>query len=253
MNKELFGFLFVFLSLIIGALYYSNTVQAPVISSLNYVRSTYHKGVKLATYTINRHINQSQEIQRLTEQLEQYENNHLVMQQLASEVNDLFEANKSPLKLDPKVELVRAIAYEKFGNFNRLWIDMDDYNSSKVYGIVYKEIVAGIVINKNERPLALLNTDSKSTYAVQIGSSLATGIAQGDNKKHILVKYIPAWFEINKNDEVVTSGLDKVFFKGLKVGKVLSVTKEHGFQTALVEPYYTSKDPSYFHMIRKTK
>ena len=54
---------------------------------------------------------QASEIARLTNELQKYENNHLVMQELASEVNDLFQANKSSLKSEPEVDLVRAISY----------------------------------------------------------------------------------------------------------------------------------------------
>ena len=253
MNKELFSFLFVFISLLVGALYYTNTIQTPFIETTSYLKSTYHNTIQTVKDGFNRHVYQAKEISELKEKLQNYENNHLVMQQLASEVNDLFEENKSPLKSNPQVELVRAISYEEFGNFNRLWIDIQDYNSSRIYGLAYKEIVAGIVIPKNNRPLAILNKDIKSTYAVSIGEVQAPGIAQGNNSENIIIKYIPAWLEIKKGDEVITSGLDKIFFKGLKVGKVVKITKSQGFQTAVVEPYYTSNDPAYFHMIRSVK
>lgn len=253
MNKELFSFLFVFIALLVGAFYYTNTIQTPFIESLNYLKTSYHKSVKFTQNAINRHIQQAKTISELNEELQNYENNHLVMQQLASEINDLFKENNSPLTTDPRVELVRAISYEKLGNFNRLWIDISDYNASKIYGLVYQEIVAGIVISKNNRPLALLNKDIKSTYAVNIGTSLAPGIAQGNNSENIIIKYIPAWINIKDGDEVTTSGLDEIFFKGLKVGKVISSSKSHGFQTAIVKPYYNSNDPSYFHIIRNIK
>jgi len=253
MNKELFSFFSIFIALFIGAMYYTDAIQTPLISSLNYIKTSYHKGMKFTQDNFNKHFFQSSQITRLTDELQQYENNHLVMQQLASEVNDLFQENKSKLKTNPKVELVRVTAYEEFGNFNRLWIEINDYNNSKIYGLIYKEIVAGIVIPKNNRPLALLNTDTECTYAVQIGPSLASGIAQGDNSDTILVKYIPAWFEIKEGDEVITSGLDKIFFKGLKVGKVISSSKSHGFQTAVIKPYYHTNDPNYFHMIRRER
>ena len=253
MNKELFSFLFVFIALLIGALYYTNTIQAPFIDSINYFKNTYHKVVTVTKNTIDRHVSQSNEISYLQEELQKYENNHLVMQQLASEIDDLFKANQSNLQSNPQTELVRVTSYQKFGDFNRLWIDIPDYNPSKIYGLVYKKTVAGIVIPKNDRPLALLNKDIKCTYAVQIGSVKAPGIALGNNNENIIIKYIPAWLEIQNGDEVTTSGLDNIFLKGLKVGKVLSSSKSHGFQTAIVLPYYNSNDPSYFHMIRKQK
>ncbi|MDF1875179.1 rod shape-determining protein MreC [Sulfurimonas sp. SAG-AH-194-I05] len=250
MNKELFSFLFTLIALVMGALYYTNTIQAPFINSLNYLKSSYHKTTTLIEKNIDKHVFQASTITSLKDTLQNYEKNHLVMQQLASEVNELFKANKSSLKNEPKVILTRVISYEKFGNFDRLWLDLEDYNNSKIYGLTYQELVAGIVIEKNNRPLALLNQDPKSAYAVHVGNVLAPGIAQGNNSENLIINFIPAWFLIKKDDEVVTSGLDNVFFKGLKVGKVLSVSKEHGFQTAIVEPYYKSNSPSYFHMIR---
>jgi len=250
MNKELFSFLSIAIALFIGAIYYTNIIQDPFISSLNYIKSTYHNGTRVAKISIDKYFYQASEITRLNEELHKYENNHLVMQQLASEVNDLFQENKSKLKNMPQVELTRVIAYKDFGNFNRLWIDVKDYNNSKIYGLAYKEIVAGVVIPFNNRPLALLNKDEKSTYAVHVGSSLAPGIALGNNTENILVKYIPDWFNIKVGDEVITSGLDKIFFKGLKVGKIISTSRSNGFQTAIVSPYYKSNDPAYFHIIK---
>ena len=253
MNKELFSFLFVFMSLLIGAIYYTTTIQSPFIESLNYIKKSYNNTIEYTLDGINKHFYQAEKIEVLQDKLEKFEKNHLLMQELSSQMNDLFQENKSNFTMNPQAQLVRVISYEKFGNFNRLWIDIEDYNSSKIYGLVYKEIVAGIVIPHNNRPLALLNKDIKSTYAVHIGSALAPGIAQGNNSENIIIKYIPAWIEIQKGDEVITSGLDNIFFKGLKVGKIISTSKTHGYQTAIVKPYYTSNNPSYFHMIINQK
>ena len=236
-----------------SALYYTDSIQSPIISSLNYIKSTFHNSAELIQKQIEIHTSQAKHIELLHTKLQKYENNHLVMQQLASEVNDLFKENNSTLKTDPKVELVRAISYEKFGDFNRIWLEINDYNSSKIYGLTYKELVAGIVIEYKGKPLALLNQDIKSSYAVEIGKEKAPGIVHGNNSKYLVVKFIPAWFEINDGDEVTTSGLDNIFFKGLRVGKVISVSSSQGYQNAVIEPYYTTKSPNYFHMIRQVK
>lgn len=253
MNKGLFSFLTVFVALFIGALYYTDTIQAPIISSLNFIKQKYLDTTEFIEDTINRHTFQASHIALLEESLQKYENNHLVMQQLASEVNDLFEENHSPIKMDPQVDLVRTISYEEFGDLNRIWLEINDYNASKVYGLVYKEMVAGIVVSKNGRPLGLLNKDVKSSYAVYVGDAMAPGIAHGNNAENLVVKFIPSWFSIKKDDEVITSGLDNIFFKGLKVGKVLSVTKSQGYQNAVVQPYYLANDPNYFHIIRSVR
>ncbi|OIP54500.1 MAG: rod shape-determining protein MreC [Helicobacteraceae bacterium CG2_30_36_10] len=253
MNKGLLSFLLVFIALFLGALYYSSTLQSPFISSLNKIKSTYHNTIEFIEEKINQHIFQAKHIEELNEKLNRYENNHLVMQQLASEINDLFQENNSSLKTNPKVELVRAISYAKFGDLNRIWLEIPDYNSSKIYGLIYKELVAGIVISEHKKPLALLNRDIQSSYAVYVGETKAPGIVHGNNAKNLLVKFIPAWYDIKVDDEVVTSGLDKIFFKDLKVGKVLSVKKSQGYQDATIEPYYEADDPNYFHIIRSVR
>lgn len=241
------------MALFVGALYYNNLIQSPIISALNSIKSSYLNTLEFFENKIDKHIFQAQEIENLKNQLQKYENNHLVMQQLASELNDIYKENNSSLKTNPNVELVRAVSYEKFGNLNRLWMDIPDYNASKIYGLTYKELVAGIVIDKNNKPLALLNSDIKSAYSVYVGEKKAPGIAHGNNAKNIVINFIPAWFNIKQGDEVLTSGLDNIFFKGLKVGKIISVTKSQGYQNAVVEQYYKANEPSYFHMIRSVK
>jgi len=253
MNKELFSYLVVLLALLTGALYYNNTIQSPIISTLNTLKTAYHNTTESIQNNFNEHFFQAQEIRDLREKLVMYENNHLVMQELASEIHDLYEENHSPLKTDTNVTLVRAISYEKFGNINRLWIEVPEYNSSKVYGLTYKELVAGIVISKNNKALALLNQDIKSAYAVYVGNNSAPGIAHGNNDEHLIVNFIPAWFKIQKGDEVTTSGLDNIFIKGLKVGRVISVSSSQGYQNAIIEPYYKNYEPSYFHLIRSIR
>ena len=253
MNKSLLSFFSIFIVLLMGTLYYTNIIQKPFISALNSIKTNYFNSIEFIEKQIDKHFFQAQEIESLQEKLEKYENNHLVMQQLASEINDLYTQNKSTLKLNPNVELVRSISYQKFGDLNKIWLDIKDYNSSKIYGLTHKELVAGIVIPKNGRPLGLLNKDIKSSYAVFVGDEKAPGIAHGNNGEDLIVKFIPAWFNIQEGDEVTTSGLDDVFFKGLKVGTVLSVTKSQGYQNAVIKPYYKANDPSYFYMIKKVR
>lgn len=253
MNKGLLSFLFILIVLFLSAIYYSNTIQAPFISSLNYIKSSYHNAVEYTADTFYTHFAQATHIKELEEKLQQYENNHLVMQQLASELNDLFHENTSVLNTNPSVELVRTISYQKFGDLNRIWLEINDYNASKIYGLAYKELVAGIVISEKEKPLGILNRDVMSTYAVTIGPSEAPGIAQGTNKDNLIVKFIPSWIDIKAGDEVKTSGLDKLFFKGLKVGRVLSFTKSQSYQSAVIEPYYRANNPNYFHIIKEVK
>jgi rod shape-determining protein MreC len=128
---------------------------------------------------------------------------------------------------------------------------MKDFNTSKVYGLVSGGVSAGIVTFKHDQPMALLNSDYKCSYTVFIGKKRAPGIVHGQNTKEMLVEFIPNWIKLEVGDEVYTSGLDNLFFAGLKVGKVLKITQSQGFQNALIEPYYDVTQPGYFHVIMK--
>lgn len=252
MSKKLLSF-FAIVALFFGAFNYSNTIQEPILYFLNNIKSSYHSTTQQFKDNINKHFFQAQKIEQLEKKLQFYENNHLIMQQLASNIEDLYKENNSTIHNNPKVMLVKSLSYEKFGDMNRLWLDIPDYNSSKIYGLIHNELVAGIVIDKDSMPLALLNKDTQSTYAVSLGSENAPGIAHGRDKENIIVKFIPTWFHIQKGDEVTTSGLDQIFFKGLKVGKVLSVSSSQGFQSAVVKPYFNATQLSYFHIIKSVK
>jgi rod shape-determining protein MreC len=253
MNKELFSYLLVIIVLLVGAFYYSTSVQSPIISSLNSIKISYHNVTQSIEDAIDKCFFQAQKIEDLKEKLQKYENNHLIVQELATQIHDLYQIENSPFRSDPKVQLVRTISYEKFGDFNRIWMDIPDYNGSVIYGLIHNELVAGIIINKNDKPLALLNKDFKSAYSVYVGGNNAPGIANGNNDEHLIVNFIPAWYKINVGDEVVSSGLDNIFIKGLKVGRVISVSSSQGYQNAIIDPYYKLNNLNYFHMIKRLR
>jgi len=253
MNKKFFNYLVLLLALFVGALYYSNTLQSPLISALNSIKLSYHTALNYVEDSFNKYFFQAQKISDLTQELKKCKKEQIIMHQVRLNLQELYRENNSTLSTNPNIELIRTISYEKFGDFNHLWVDVPDYNSSKIYGLLYGDIVAGIVVAKNSKPLALLNNDIKSSYSVFIGEEMAPGIAHGDNKNHLIVNFIPSWFHIKTGDKVVTSGLDNIFFKDLKVGKVISITTSQGYQNAVVAPYFTANEPNYFYIIRKVQ
>jgi rod shape-determining protein MreC len=252
-KKKLFGFILLIVLLFVGALKFSSPIQKPLIYFLNSIKSSYNNILDDMSDYLYIHFSQAKHIKELEQKVENYQQNILILNQLTSELKDIYKATNSKLSFNPKVELVRTISYEKFGDTNRIWLDVKDYNSSKIYGLVYNNFVAGIVVPKNDMPLALINKDPKSTYAVSIGKSKAPGIAYGNNDKYLYVTFIPAWYDIKEGDEVKTSGLDNIFFKGLKVGKVISISKSQGYQLAKIEPYFQLDSINYFYIIKALK
>ncbi|MDF1882228.1 rod shape-determining protein MreC [Sulfurimonas sp. MAG313] len=251
MNKELVGFLVVAFGIVIGVLKFTSWIQDPFIGALNEVKNYYHESVQNTKNSIDEHFSQQETILKLQIENQKYKENNLLAQEFATELNSMFKEHKSDLKISPKVQLVKTLSYAKFGDINRVWLDMQDYNTSKVYGLVSEGVSAGIVTFKHNQPMALLNSDYKCSYTVYIGKKRAPGIVHGKNTKEMVVEFIPNWIKIEVGDEVFTSGLDNLFFTGLRVGRVLKIGTSQGFQNATIQPYFDVTQPGYFHVIMK--
>ncbi len=253
MNKGLLGFFVLVVLLFWAMTNYTSILHKPINGFFNSVKNSYMQTLANIQESIDEHFFQAETIQTLSDRIQKCKKERLVMHQLQEELHNIKKLHDANLSIDPRVQLVRAVSYEKFGNLNHLWMDVADYNASKIYGLVYNQNVAGIIIAKENMPLALLLRDPKCSYAVSIGKEEAPGIAHGNNDKNIIVTFIPTWYNIEVGDEVRTSGLDNIFFKNLKVGRVVSLTTSQGYIKAVVKPYFTSMTNEYFYMIEKTK
>jgi rod shape-determining protein MreC len=85
--------------------------------------------------------------------------------------------------------------------------------------------------------------DSQGGAGVRIESSRVTGVVSGQvgvegaAASDLVLKYVPELADVKTGDVVVTSGLDRIYPKGLVVGRVRSVSKGSGlFKDILVEP-----------------
>ncbi len=252
MSKKLSAFILLLL-LLGAAVFFSGRIQSPILSALQSVNRSWDSFTRSVTHRYEEHFDQQATIRKLRKELELYRQSHLISHEMATEFNALLAENNATFHYSPKVTLVRTLGYVHFGDMNKLWIDMPDFNASRLYGLVYNEKAAGIVTARDGRPMALLNGDYQCTYAVYVGPNKAPGIIRGSNSDRMLVQYIPTWVDISVGDEVVTSGLDRLFFSGIKVGRVLSIEIAGGYQNAVVEPYYRGNAPDYFHVITKVR
>jgi len=252
MSKRAASFLLLLL-LLAGATYFSSTLQTPILGMLQSINNGYNALTTSIQNGIEEHFRQQKTIIALREEMEMYRQSHLILHEVATEFNALLAENNATFRYDPRVALARTISYANFGDMNKLWLEMDDFNKTRLYGLVYNEQAAGLVTERDGRPLALLNGDYQCTYAVYVGPNKAPGIVRGQNNDTMLVQYIPTWVTVSVGDEVVTSGLDQLFFSGIKVGRVRSIELTGGYQNAVIEPYYKGNDPDYFHVITKVR
>jgi rod shape-determining protein MreC len=172
----------------------------------------------------------------------------IIATSVLSDSNELRNSLALP-KLTLKLDVVNVISRTDFSDINSLWIKYPDFNSSKIYGLIHNSYAAGVVIDSNKRPKALLNYHNKCSYSVSIGKESIPGVLNGGKGKYLIVDYIPQWLNIKENDEVVTSGLDSIFPKGIKVGIVKKINILSGYKQALIEPYNKINQSKYYYLV----
>ena len=148
----------------------------------------------------------------------------------------------------PNIVFTQVISYAALPDFTQIYIDYNNsFNIPR--GLVYNNLAAGIVIkNFKNYSLALLNSNKKTSYTVFIGKNEIPGIFYG---KINTIKYIPKFKKINIGDVVITSGLDKVFYKGAKVGVITEVIEKDLYQEAKVKLFYNDLNPNFFYVIER--
>lgn len=108
----------------------------------------------------------------------------------------------------------------------------------------------GYLIGRTTDPLGahearvLLITSEESGVAVISNGDRMIGILSGDGQGRCLIKYImassPAGIE---GDEIQTSGFDRIYPPGLKIGRIIQISNKEGiFKKIVVRPYFDIKD-----------
>ncbi|MDR0666253.1 MAG: rod shape-determining protein MreC [Campylobacteraceae bacterium] len=246
MNNRVKFFLIVVLLAAIS-INYANGLRGLAGDISSFVINIYVNAKEGFANTIDEHFYQRDEIRELKEKNAELLELARVSSAYAAKLNAMLkEVNLSSYSV--KTKAVRALSYAALGDYNKLWLDFDGFDENKIYGLMYQGYSAGIVTIQDGRALALLQQDPKSSFSVYMGAEKIKGIAFGSGDK-IEVRYIPLWSEPKADDEVITSGLDNIFFEGVKVGKIVIVYKNESYFTAVVEPYAKVEVPGFFHVI----
>lgn len=88
-------------------------------------------------------------------------------------------------------------------------------------------VVGQVVAVTARSAKVLLLTDPNSGVDVLVQRSRARGIVSGSLENSTVMKYVKRSEDVQEGDRLVTSGLDGVFPKGLLVGTVTKVRKQH--------------------------
>jgi len=111
--------------------------------------------------------------------------------------------------------------------------------------VVVPEGVAGLVTDISYHyAKVLLLIDRNSAVDALVQKNRARGVIKGGAPDGCYLQYVLRRHEVTVGDAVITSGLDGVFPKGLRIGSVSSVMKQNAgmFQEITVVPYVDFED-----------
>ncbi|KAA6225184.1 MULTISPECIES: rod shape-determining protein MreC [unclassified Campylobacter] len=244
-NKVIYVLIFAFLVFV--SFYYGGLIKKNVLVVNDYVIKSAYDFKDFVSEKISIHFNQIEQIENLKEKNEKLESLGMLVGTLSNEINRLLE-DKNSTHFLPNVSLARVISYVQMNDYTKVWLDGTKSTPNKNKGLLYQGYSVGILIDKDARPMALLQGDEKCIFSVYIGDNKAPGFIQGHNGK-IMVKYIPRWASFKVGDEILTSGLDNIFFAGVPVGVVTRVVDEDIYLSAEVKPYAQLNIPAYVYVI----
>lgn len=248
-------FLFFILFIVIGLSYLFEVDELIIrkLSVFNDIKNSYINKVIDFSTTFEKYFNQASAVERLTQEnneLRQYKSLYIATQKKLDTLKEEFSLSQLELNKNPDIELAKVLSYIKFNDFTKVWLDIKKVDD-KIHGLITGEYAAGIVINENNKSVALLNGNKKCSYAVFIGKNKVPGIiTSSKDGKNLTIQFIPVWSEIKEGDEVITSGMDNIFFEGLKVGKILKVSRQPDMQIALLKPYADVLEKKYFYVYK---
>ena len=103
--------------------------------------------------------------------------------------------------------------------------------------LVSEGIVGQIIQVANGFSRVLLITDRNSAVDALVQDTRVRGMVKGNNEDTCSFVYTLRKDEVKPGEMIVSSGLDQVFPKGLAIGKILEVKKEHSqlFQDITIE------------------
>ncbi|MBU0995701.1 MAG: rod shape-determining protein MreC [Proteobacteria bacterium] len=134
-----------------------------------------------------------------------------------------------------------VIAKDPSSWFKTIVIDKGKTNGvEKGAPVVVPEGIAGQIIEVTDNySKVLLIIDRNSAVDALVQRTRARGIIKGESTNQCILEYVLRKHEISVGDTIVSSGLDGVYPKGLRIGEVSEVTKRNSgiFQEVIVTPY----------------
>ena len=147
---------------------------------------------------------------------------------------------------------IQTLSYKKINDFSYIYLtNSKELKEDKIYGLIQKNVAAGIAIKNDNRLEGILLSNEKCQFSTFIGEKNMPGIAKGIDEKTMEVNFIPKWSKIAIGDKVVTSGLDNIFLANIPVGTVSKILTRSTYKTAIINTYADILRPDYFYLVKK--
>ncbi len=246
-------FFFVVLFLIIGLsyLFEVDKIIARKFTFLNDIKLAYINTVVDISTTVEKYFNQLNRIDKLEEEnkdLKNYKALYLTTQKELNTIKNFLDENTNNQD-SSTTKQTRVLSYMSFDDFTKVWLDYEKKDNS-ILGLISNNYAAGIVVKQDGKAVGLLNGNEKCSYAVFIGDKQTPGIITARKDNTVEIRFIPLWSEISVGDEVITSGMDNIFVKGLKVGKITKIENRPNMQIASIKMYANVLKNKYFYVYK---
>ena len=222
----------------------NNSVSSMILTNLVNIESA-----------INKYFNQIKYIDKLIKINQKNENYKVLYEIKENENKELQKLLNIDYKNIHKFQKIKVLSYVKLNDTSKVNIDYPLNDKNKIYALItYNGFSAGIALKNNNKDIAYLNNNDRCNYTVFIGENNAPGITSGvNNDGRLIIKYIPLWKEIKIGDEIITSGMDKIFPYGIKVGVVEDIKKSETTQEVLAKLYSRVLSERYFYLYDTSK
>jgi rod shape-determining protein MreC len=179
-----------------------------------------------------------QENQELHTQLVSAQSQIQQLSEQAAESSRLRAMLEFKNQLPFRTVAAEVIAYSPGVNSNAIFIGkgIDAGLTSDLAVITPEGVVGKIIAVFSHSSQVLLLTDPSSGVGVMLEKTRVQGVLKGDGQNLCLIRYIMNEEVVSSGETVLTSGLDQIYPKGLRVGTVVRTSAGNIYKNVQVKP-----------------